>query len=356
MPLVQCIITGGCGFVGSSLALRLKARNPGARIVALDNFYRAGSRLNIPRLTQAGVEVVEGDVRRKADLEALGGADLVIDAAAEPSVLAGAGGTGADYVVDTNLVGTLNLLECARRWRSRFLFLSTSRVYPVEALRAIRLVEAAERFELDPVQALPGVSARGIGAAFPLEGPRTLYGSTKLASEIMVREYAAQFGLDAVINRCGVIAGPWQMGKADQGVVALWVARHLYGKPLRYIGYGGKQVRDVLHVDDLSDLILLQAERAAAFKGEVFMAGGGRGCSASLRELTALCREATGCVMDIGRDEAVREGDVPLYVTDGSDTERALGWKPGRTIRTVVEDIAGWISSNKEALRPVLAG
>jgi CDP-paratose 2-epimerase len=352
----QCIITGGCGFVGSSLALRLKARQPGCRIVALDNFYRAGSRLNVSRLRQAGIEVVEGDVRRKADLEALGGADLVIDAAAEPSVMAGAGGTGADYVVDTNLVGTLHLLECARRWKSRFLFLSTSRVYPVEALRAIRLTEGAERFEIDPVQALPGVSERGIGAAFPLEGPRTLYGSTKLASEIMVREYAAQFGLDAVVNRCGVIAGPWQMGKADQGVVALWVARHLYGLPLRYIGYGGKQVRDVLHVDDLADLVVLQAERRDPFRGEVYMVGGGRGCSASLRELTALCREATGRAQEVGLEPAVREGDVPLYVTDGAATEVALGWKPARSMQTVVGDIAAWIEGNKDALRPVLAG
>jgi CDP-paratose 2-epimerase len=295
-------------------------------------------------------------VRRKADLEALGGADLVIDAAAEPSVMAGAGGTGADYVVDTNLVGTLHLLECARRWRSRFLFLSTSRVYPVEALRAIRLTEGAERFEIDPAQTLPGISARGIAADFPLEGPRTLYGSTKLASEIMVREYAAQFGLDAVVNRCGVIAGPWQMGKADQGVVALWVARHLYGLPLRYIGYNGRQVRDVLHVDDLADLVLLQAERGAPFKGDVFMVGGGRGCSASLRDLTRLCREATGRVMDVGLDPAVREGDVPLYVTDGAATEAALGWKPARSMESVVADIAAWIGSNKEALRPVLAG
>jgi CDP-paratose 2-epimerase len=352
----QFVITGGCGFVGSSLALRLKARHPGARIVVLDNFYRAGSRLNIPRLTRASIEVVEGDVRRKADLEGLGGADVIIDAAAEPSVLAGAGGTGADYVVDTNLVGTLHLLECARRWRSRLLFLSTSRVYPVESLRGIRLTEGEERFEIDPAQTLPGITGKGIAADFPLEGARTLYGSTKLASEIMVREYAAQFGLDAVVNRCGVIAGPWQMGKADQGVIALWVARHLYGQPLRYIGYGGKQVRDVLHVEDLADLVVLQAERRAAFHGEVFMVGGGRGCSASLRELTGLCRRVTGREMPVGLEPSVREGDVPLYITDGTGTEAALGWKPARTMQSVVEDVASWIEGNKESLRPVLAG
>lgn len=356
MSLAQCIITGGCGFVGSSLALRLKATHPGLKIRALDNFYRSGSRLNADRLRAAGITVIEGDVRRKADLEALGGADLVIDAAAEPSVLAGAGGNGADYVVDTNLVGTLHLLECVRQWRSRLIFLSTSRVYPVEQLRAIRLVETPERFEIAPVQTLPGVSLRGIAADFPLEGPRTLYGSTKLASEIMVREYAAQFGVDAVVNRCGVLAGPWQMGKADQGVVALWVARHLYGLPLKYIGYDGRQVRDILHIEDLADLVLLQAERGAPFRGDVFMVGGGAFSSGSLRDLTRLCREATGKIQDIPVDPNVREGDVPLYITDYSGTEAALGWKPRRPLDRVVADLAGWIRDHFEALRPVLAG
>lgn len=352
----QCIITGGCGFVGSSLALRLKARHPDARILALDNFYRTGSRLNAVRLRDAGVTVVEGDVRRKADLEALGGADLVIDAAAEPSVLAGQDGRGVDYVVDTNLIGTLHVLECVRRWRSRLLFLSSSRVYPVDALRAIRLREGPERFEIDPLQTLPGVTQKGITADFPLDGPRTLYGSTKLASEIMAREYAAQFGLDIAVDRCGLIAGPWQMGKADQGVVALWVARHLYSLPLRYIGYGGKQVRDVLHVEDLADLVEVQTAREKPFCGEVFMAGGGLFSSGSLRDLTRLCGAATGERRELDADPVVRGGDVPLYVTDGSATEAALGWKPRRSLDCVVEDIARWIRAHYDTLAPVFTG
>ncbi len=354
--LKSILITGGCGFVGSFLALRLRARHPAARIVALDNFHRAGSRLNADRLRADGVIVAEGDVRRKGDVDAAGPADLVIDAAAEPSVLAGREGVGADYVVETNLTGTLHLLECARRWRSRFLFLSTSRVYPIETLRAIRMMERESRFEIDPDQALPGVTERGIAEDFPLEGPRTLYGATKLASEIMAREYAAQFGLDLAVNRCGVIAGPWQMGKVDQGVVTLWVARHLYGLPLRYIGYGGKQVRDVLHVEDLGDLIELQAGREAPFRGDVYMIGGGRTCSVSLRELTALCRAATGKRLEIGLDSAVREGDVPLYITDGAVTEAALGWRPRRSMETVVGDIARWIHDQYDRLAPVFAG
>jgi CDP-paratose 2-epimerase len=349
-----CLITGGCGFVGSALALCLRRRFPTAKVIALDNFHRNGSRLNEGRLRDTGVDVVEADVRNRDALIGVGPCDLVIDAAAEPSVMAGRG-DDVSYVVDTNLGGTLNALECARLWKARFIFLSTSRVYPVEALRAIRLREAAERFEIAADQVLPGISVAGIAEGFPVDGARTLYGATKFASEIMVREYAAQFGLDAVVNRCGVIAGPWQMGKVDQGVIALWVASHIFGKPLKYIGYDGRQVRDVLHIDDLATLIEMQVRRGAPLAGAVYTVGGGREISCSLRELTNLCRERTGVRMDISGDPRVRDGDVPLYITDAARVRVAFGWAPERSVRDVVADIAGWIQDAPDTLRPILA-
>jgi CDP-paratose 2-epimerase len=332
----------------------LKGLYPKAKITAFDNFYRNGSRLNESRLREAGVTVVEADVRDRQALAAVGECDVVIDAAAEPSVMAGRGADVA-YVVDTNLGGTLNVLECARQWRARFIFLSTSRVYPVEALRAIRLVETPERFEIAAEQAIPGLSAAGIAEEFPVDGARTLYGATKFASEVMVREYAAQFGLDAVVDRCGVIAGPWQMGKTDQGVVALWVASHAFGRPLKYIGYGGRQVRDVLHIGDLTALVARQVGHGAPLGGAVYAVGGGRGCSCSLRELTALCSDATGVRMEIPVDPVVREGDVPLFITDASRVQAAFGWAPERGMKDVVEDIAGWIRAARDTLRPILA-
>lgn len=347
----RILITGGAGFVGSSLGLRLRAAFPAAEVVALDNFYRQGSELNGNRLRQAGVTIVRGDVRDPAVFGA-DPFDLVIDAAAEPSVLAGRDGD-VRYVVDTNLGGTLHLLEAVRRWGAMIVFLSSSRVYPVAALQGIQLIEKATRFEIDPDQAQPGLSTRGVAEEFTLEGARTLYGATKMASEIMVREYAAQFGIRAVINRCGVLAGPWQMGKVDQGVIALWVARHHYGMPLTYLGYGGRQVRDVLHVEDLADLLLLQL-KCETLRGEVFTVGGGRDISVSLRELTTLARAATGRTVAVGNQDQVRYGDIPLYLTDATRVRQAFGWQPQRSMAQIVDDTARWIHDYQEPLRPVL--
>ena len=341
--------------MGSSLALRLREAYPSAGIICLDNLYRKGSELNRRRVEDEGVFFVKGDVRDRAafDMEPC---DLIVDAAAEPSVMAGKEGDDAAYVVDTNLGGTLNVLEAARKWSSMLIFLSTSRVYPVDMLRAIVTEEHATRLKIAETQDLPGITSRGIAEEFPLAGARTLYGATKYASEIMALEYASHFGLRVIINRCGVLAGPWQMGRVDQGVVALWVAAHHYGRPLSYIGYNGKQVRDVLHVEDLADLLLLQLEGEVPWKGQVYNVGGGRPASFSLRELTEVTREITGGDLAIKTEEKVREGDVPLYITDSSRVEEAFRWKPKRSTMDIVADTARWIGDHEDDLREVFLG
>jgi CDP-paratose 2-epimerase len=350
------LITGGAGFVGSNLALHLKRHRPEARVVAFDNLKRRGSELNLPRLKAAGVEFLHGDVRNREDLDAAAEADLLLECSAEPSVLAGID-SSPDYVVQTNLVGTLNVLEYCRRHRTAMIFLSTSRVYPIEALCRIALVEGATRFEIDAAQTIPGVSVRGIGEDFPLAGARSLYGASKLASELFIDEYVAQYDLTMLVDRFGVIAGPWQMGKIDQGVVTLWVARHVYQQPLSYIGFGGsgKQVRDVLHIDDVCELIALQIERLESLRGALFNVGGGRQVSVSLAELTALCRTATGKTIPITSVAENRAADVPLYITDNARIEQALAWAPRRTLQQVVEDVHAWIRSNEVSLRSILS-
>lgn len=353
-PYQRILITGGAGFVGSSLALRLRAAFPHAHIICLDNLYRRGSELNRERVVQSGAEFRHGDVRHPGTFD-LPPCDLVIDAAAEPSVLAGRTGDAA-YVVETNLVGTLHALEAARRWKGRFLLLSTSRVYPVERLRRLELVDHPTRFELAPGLSLGGVGPEGIREDFPLDGSRTLYGATKLAAEILVSEYAAQFALRCLINRCGVLAGPWQMGRVEQGVVALWVAAHHYGRPLTYLGYGGKQVRDALHVEDLADLVVAQLQTDAGWDGSVFNVGGGRPVTFSLRELTELAATATGRRVPLGEDPNVRPGDIPWYVTDASRAREAFGWQPRRSMEKIVADLATWLRAHSEMLRPFLAG
>ncbi|MBI2407051.1 MAG: NAD-dependent epimerase/dehydratase family protein [Gemmatimonadetes bacterium] len=348
------LVTGGAGFVGAAVARRLSRPDVGARVVALDNLRRRGSELNVPLLRDAGVEFVHGDARNPEDL-ALGGRpiDLIVECAAEPSVLAGYGG-GSRYVVDANLGGLVNCAELARERRARVLFLSTSRVYPVALVNALRVHESPTRFVLDEQPESTGASAAGISESFSLAGVRTLYGSTKLAGELLLAEYAA-LGVSSVTTRFGVIAGPGQMGKVDQGVFALWMARHVFGGGLCYQGWGGegKQVRDVLHIDDVCDLLLAQLGGWTSVEGRVWNAGGGVANSLSLAEMTALCREISGAQVPMSADLATHPSDVRVYLTDQRALLQALPWRPTRSPRTVLEDLHTWMVAHAAELAPV---
>ncbi|MEZ5966581.1 MAG: NAD-dependent epimerase/dehydratase family protein [Planctomycetota bacterium] len=352
----RILVTGGAGFVGSNLALRLKQSRPDSTVVAFDNLRRRGSELSLRRLRAGGVDFVHGDVRERSDLFEVGDVDLLIDCAAEPSVLAGRDGS-PDYVIATNLGGTIHCLELARRCGAEVVFLSTSRVYPVEPINALAYREESTRYEMAEAQVVPGASAHGIAETFPLDGVRSIYGASKLASELLLQEYRAAYGLRGFINRCGVLTGPWQMGKVDQGVVVLWVARHIYGGRLGYIGYGGtgKQVRDMLHVDDLFDLLELQLGRMAEVDGEVFNVGGGRPISISLQELTELCREHTGKRITLDSVPENRPQDLICYLSDSRKVAHAMGWQPRRDASMIVAEIARWIKDHRAELEPILA-
>ncbi len=349
------LVTGGAGFVGSNLALRMRERFPSARIVAADNLKRRGSEFNLPRLAQRGIEFVHADVREPDDLAFPGIAfDLILECSAEPSVLAGFD-SGPGYLFATNAVGTLNCLEVARRSSADFVFLSTSRVYPIQALEKIMTIERESRFEIASQQSITGVSGAGISEAFPLEGARSLYGTTKLCSELLIQEYADMYGVRYVINRCGVITGPWQMGKVDQGVFALWMGKHYFGQSLKYIGYGGggKQVRDLISIDDLGELIEIQLAQFDTLSHRLFNVGGGIASSLSLAETTALCEEITGNRVEIERISANRAADIPLYVTDNGRVTHATGWAPKKTPRETLADIYSWIRANEATVAPL---
>ncbi|HOT29974.1 MAG TPA: NAD-dependent epimerase/dehydratase family protein [Candidatus Ozemobacteraceae bacterium] len=350
----NALVVGGAGFVGSNLAITLKQNVPAGNVQAFDNLHRRGSELTLKRLREAGVAFVHGDIRISEDFACFGDLDLIIDCSAEPSVLAGIGGDPS-YVIQTNLFGTFHILELARRKNARLVFLSTSRVYPVRHLLNIPLQQTVGRFVLG--SPLPrGLTPEGITEEFPLDGPRTLYGASKLASELLIQEYIETYGLKAVINRCGIITGPWQMGKVDQGVVALWVAHHVFKRPLKTIGFGGQglQVRDAIHVDDLADLLGIQLSNIDKASGTCFNVGGGHAVSFSLAELTALCEEVTGNRVPMESVAETRPGDVPYYVTDASLVSRTFGWKPKRDMRAIVAEIASWIESHRDELKDIL--
>ena len=354
---MRILITGGAGFVGSSLALALRRDDPSAHVVAFDNLRRRGSERKLGRLRRHGVEFVHGDVRQPADLEALpGGFDFVIDAAAEPSVRAGSDGAPG-YVLETNLLGTIHCLEFCRRRAGHLVFLSTSRVYSIEPLRALALEERETRFELEPRQRLAGVSSHGLAESFPTGGARSFYGASKLAAEMLVQEYVAAAGLSALINRCGVIAGPGQLGREDQGVFTLWVVRHHFRQALRYTGFGGagKQVRDLLHPEDLFELVSRQLAAIDSHRGSVFNVGGGAEGSTSLREWTATCAELTGHDAPPASDPATHPVDVPWYVSDHRRASAAFDWKPRRGPREIAADVLAWLRAGGDGLRNLFA-
>lgn len=343
------LVTGGCGFVGSNIALSLSNSHlkfdisEKFDVCCMDNLHRSGSELNLPRLKNKA-KFIHGDIRNKEDFPSFT-ADTIIECSAEPSVMAGVT-SSPEYLLHTNLLGTINCLEYARKHDSDFIFLSTSRVYPVKYLRNLKLTQDNTRFDYPYINGIPEL--------FPLDSPRTLYGATKLASELLIQEYNDVYGLRTIINRCGLIAGQWQFGKVDQGVITLWLAKHFYNQPLTIYGYNGKQVRDVLNIQDLCDLIFTQLNLIPTLSGEIFNVGGGYNNSISLNQLTTLCQSLTGNSPKISYSEEVRQGDVPIYISDNTKVIKATDWYPKISVETTLTEILKWIQDNSELLKPIL--
>ncbi|MDX2128573.1 MAG: NAD-dependent epimerase/dehydratase family protein [Chloroherpetonaceae bacterium] len=343
---MKILITGGSGFVGSNLAVYLSQK--GHQVTCLDNLSRRGSEILLSRILELGCDFVHGDIRNPEDFGKLKGSfDTLIECSAEPSVLVGTEGDDARYMLNVNLAGSLNCFEYARKTGAGVIFISTSRVYPYTRLNELQFVERDTRFELK--ENSQGVSINGVSTKFDLKGARSLYGATKLASEVILEEYAHSYNMPAIINRCGVIAGPWQLGKVDQGVFTFWLTAHYFKKNLKYIGFGGKgkQVRDLLHVLDLCELVEKQLAALPKYRGEVFNSGGSRPVSLSLLETTALCEEITGNKVSVMQSPENRPADVIWYVTDNGQTEPEFGWKPKRTPKEILQDTFNWIKENE---------
>lgn len=353
--MAKIVVTGGAGFVGSTLCIELKQKYPDYEIVAFDNLKRRGSELNLIDLHKFGVLFIHGDIRNNEDVLAIGSFDVLIEASAEPSVTAGID-SDPTYVINNNLFGSINCFNACLKNKAKLIFLSTSRVYPIEAIEKANFVEQETRFVFKKNQSQNGISKNGISEKLSLEGARSFYGTTKLASEMFIQEYAAFYGLKAAITRFGVIAGPRQMGKTDQGVVTLWMAKHYWNQSLKYIGYGGtgKQVRDILHVDDLVELVDLQIHEIEKFSGKIYNVGGGLNNSASLQEMTAICERITGNKILIDSIAETRTADLRIFVTDNTMIENEIGWRPKKSIEKVFIDIYSWIKANEKQLETIL--
>lgn len=339
---MRFLITGVCGFVGSSLATSLREHLEEAEIVGIDNFARPGSESNRLTLRAIGVEVRHADIRCPSDIDALPRADWVIDAAANPSVLAGVDGQSSSrQLVEHNLGGTINLLEFCKRHRAGLVLLSTSRVYSVDSLNRLKVFEKEKAFHLVADQEFPvGLSLNGISEEFSTAPPVSLYGSTKLTSEHLALEYGSDFDFPVWINRCGVLAGAGQFGRADQGIFTYWINTWLRQRALQYMGFNGCgcQVRDVLHPRDLIPLIRKQIN-ASATDERIFNAGGGVRNSISLAQLSDWCSGRFGN-RSVKSAADPRPFDIPWMVLDSARARQRWGWEAETAWPTILEGIA----------------
>ena len=358
---MNILVTGGCGFVGSAVCRGLVAHSPSYRVTAFDNLRRVGAETNRDPLAALGVAVIHGDMRMQSDIDALGPFDWVIDAAAEPSVLAGTfagaaagSATTPRQLIEHNLLGTVNLLEAAARWQAGVVILSTSRVYSIPAIASLPLIESQDdrgpAFTVDASQPLPpGMGPAGITESFSTAAPVSLYGATKLASELLALEYAHRHGTPCLIDRCGVLAGAGQFGRADQGIFSWWIRQWIAGKPLAYIGFGGRglQVRDCLHPDDLVALLAAQLESPTSAP-EIFNVSGGEGSATSLAQLSQWCCEHLGAYQGdqpITAAAETRPYDLPWVVLDHAAVTARYGWQPRKSPGDIFAEIAAAASS-----------
>ena len=352
---MKILLTGACGFVGSTLVRAIVESGKPWTVIGFDNLCRPGSELNRAELGRLGVKLYHGDLRCQSDTDALPTVDWIVDCAANPSVLAGADGqTSSRQLMEHNLSGTINLLEKCKSHKSGFVLLSTSRVYAIEPLAKLKVVIRNEAFEPDVTAALPaGLTVNGITESFSTAAPVSLYGASKIASEALALEYGATFGFPVWINRCGVLAGAGQFGRADQGIFAYWINALLRRQPLRYIGFDGQghQVRDCLHPRDLLPLLEKQfAARTGTGQPRIVNVAGGRDSVRSLRQLTAWCDARFGA-HKVASDAKPRPFDLPWVVLDSALAQKIWNWKPVTPVETILEEIALHAESHPEWLK-----
>jgi CDP-paratose 2-epimerase len=350
---MRVLVTGICGFVGNSLTRALLKSSENLQVIGVDNLIRPGSELNRRELAKLGVKIIHADVRSATDFETVPATDFVIDAAANPSVLAGVDGkTSSRQLLEHNLWGTVNLLEYCKAHRVGLILLSTSRVYSVPPLATLPVEIHQHAFRPKSGAKMPdGLTAAGVSEKFSTAPPISLYGSSKLASETVALEYAETFDFPVWINRCGVLAGAGQFGRPDQGIFSFWINSHLRRRPLKYIGFDGQghQVRDCLHPHDLVPVLLAQMEHRDTDQPRITNFSGGAASAMSLAQLTDWCDARFG-KHAVASDPHPRPFDIPWMVLDSSLAAKQWNWQPEISLAQVLDGIAAHAEQNPDWL------
>jgi len=352
---MKVLITGGAGFVGAQLAFHLKQR--GHQPIVFDNLVRRGSELNLPAFKRCGIEFFHGDVRNREDLDQLpSGIDLICETSAQPSAVTGYANPLFDLT--NNTFGLINVLEFARRRGAALIFWSSNKVYSGDRVNSLPRREETTRWVYD-TEALSGMTLPagfdpqyGISEEFNVDGGQhSIYGLSKIMADLACQEYADAFGVPTVVNRFSCLAGEGQFGKSEQGWVTWWAVAFHFGLPLKYIGWRGKQVRDVLFIEDVCRLVELQMERIHRIAGSVYVVGGGPQQTMSLVEATVLMQEMFGRDVPVTQEENPRKADHCIYYSDIRKVQRELGWSPRINIREGYNRIIAWVRSEETNLR-----
>ena len=336
---MKILITGGCGFVGTNLALYLSNYY---NVSSLDNLSRKGSRYNLNLLKKKNIKNFYLDIKNYNKIKKLPKYDLIIDCCAEAAIEVSK--KKIDEVINTNLIGTINILKKVKKYKSKIIFLSSSRVYPIVSLNNIvKNKNIKKKIRIN----------KKVDEKDNISGAKSIYGLTKLASEMFIEEFSYAFGIKYLINRCGVISGPLQFGKQDQGFVSLWIWKHLNKQKLKYIGYGGhgNQVRDVLHIKDLCNLIFLQIKKINIINNKLYTVGGSNISYTSLKNLTKICQKITKNKIKFSKQIKTSIYDIPYYITNNKLVSKTYKWKPKKNIYNVAMDTYMWLSNNKNNLK-----
>ena len=335
---MKVLITGGAGFIGCNTAKRLV--NKGWDVVVLDNLSRKGSETNLEWLgKQANFEFKRIDVRDAGQVDdaiANGRFGAVIHLAAQVAVTTSMHSPRQDFEI--NVLGTFNVLEAIRRFSPETILLnaSTNKVYGRLDNVSFREDEKSYAFT---------EKINGVDESQPLDF-HSPYGCSKGAADQYVHDYARIFGLRCVNFRQSCIYGYRQFGIEDQGWVAWFIIAHLLGRPLTIYG-NGKQVRDILFVEDLVDLYESAIAKIDSASGHTFNIGGGIGNTTSLIELIEILERLSKRKVTYSMTEWSRPGDQPIYISDIRLASSILGWKPNTSVAEGVGALYKWITDNK---------
>lgn len=342
---MHILIAGGCGFVGTNLALFFTEK--GHHVTCVDDMSRETSAINADLLYSLDVTVHRISIYRFLSVLKMTEipVDIILNCSAQSRSTAGQDEPMVDY--HGNVSSAVACAELAREYGCPLIHWSTNKVYAANRLNHRETAELDTRYEIP----------FSVSYKDPTMGQRSIYGATKYAAEVLLNEWSTSYNIPTIINRFSCMAGPHQYSVADQGWVAHWMYCHMFGQPLEYIGWKGKQVRDILNIADVCQLVNKQIEYLQNNNNytytrycETYNVGGGPDNTLSLRECTTLCERITGKSVEITTVDEPRLADQRVYVSDIKEVSAMFDWKPMFKPLRTLENVYEWALQNTETL------